>query len=301
MATFQDIKAQRFVDTAEDFDFILGTVTKHQPGRHNQKTHAGGMSSNWAKGQWHTLSDKEWVDTISESWRAATSRSEGRTISPEEWNEKYRKTDAEYLAEKPTRVYKNGNIMVMSYPDESNSKYHTSTWEEALMRDIDDLQSIYPVTSLVIRISDKRTLKAGGEGAYGATARGGDMMWLRGDALMPFKSRQENMMPVSNVIGIREYILTHEWGHLMDKKEFGGISGELERENVVTALLSQTHGEQVGTKWMSNYGNSDPAEAYAEAFTEYVVSKKIGVSPNNPLVTTMAKEFGWGKPWKKSK
>jgi len=54
-----------------------------------------------------------------------------------------------------------------------------------------------------------------------------------------------------------------------------------------------------GRSLMSNYGNSDPSEAFAEAFVDYVVGQDTGNPTMNPLVNKMAETFGWDKPWKK--
>jgi hypothetical protein len=59
-------------------------------------------------------------------------------------------------------------------------------------------------------------------------------------------------------------------------------------------------GEEVlGKQIMSTYGNSDPSEAFAEAFVDYVVGQDRGKPSTNPLVVKMAETFGWDKPWKK--
>jgi hypothetical protein len=282
------------------------SITKH--GTHDQKTHGrrGGLSSDWSKGEWHTMSNTDYLEFMKashklayENMKDAVKESSGRDFTEEEWS-KFAKTDAQLLAEKPARVYKNGNIVVMSYPDESNSKHQTAMNEESLLRDIDDLQSLYPVDGLVMRISDKRIADMTGDNAYGATERGGQMMWLKGDALTPSKANAgENNMPVANVVGTREYILTHEWGHLLDKGEYGGISDLGARESMVNDILNASYAENQGTPFMSNYGRTKTVEAYAESFVEYVVMKRAGSTPSNPIVRGMAKKFGWDKPWNK--
>ena len=285
----------------------LEPLIKHAPGKHDQKTHGrGGMGAEWSKGKWHEMSDADYITfmrasqkLVYEDMKVAVRSSQGRELTEQEW-EKISKTDAQLLQEKPTRVYKNGNIVVMSYPDESNSKYQSAIYEESLLRDIDDLQSLYPVDGLVLRISDKRIADMTGDNAYGATERGGQMMWLKGDALMPSKPNAgENNMPVANVVGVREYIITHEWGHLLDKAEYGGVADIGARESLVNNILNADYSESQGTPFMSGYGKTKTVEAYAESFVEYVVMKRAGATPSNPIVRAMAKKFGWDKPWNK--
>ena len=277
-------------------------VAKHLQGRHNQKTHAGGMSNVWAKGQWHQMNDKDYVSFISESNRLAQSKSERRVISKTEWNKDYSLTDRGYLEDKPTRVYKNGNIVVFS--NQTDAKYHTEIMEASFMRDVDDLQEKYPLDAQVIRIGNDISQVAGPE-SYGATVRGGSggsMMWIKGESLSPNRMNQgPHSMGAQYKTGLRTYILTHEWGHAIDKAD---IPMNYDTKDAkINALLNATYtdlGVAVsGKSLMSNYGNSDPSEAFAEAFVDYVVGQDRGNPTMNPLVNKMAEAFGWDKPWKK--
>jgi hypothetical protein len=277
-------------------------VVKHLAGRHNQKSHAGGMSNIWAKGQWHQMSDKEYVNFISDSHRLAQGASERREISKTEWKKDYAKTDEAYLQDKPTRVYKNGNIVVFS--KQSEATYHTSIHEASFMRDVDDLQEKYPVDELVIRIGDDINNVSNQE-SWGATVRGGSggsLMWIRGDSLSPNQMRQgPHSMEAQYKTGLRTYILTHEWGHAIDKPDTP-MNYE-SKDAKITELLNSTYDNKFagvrGTTLMSNYGNTDPSEAFAEAFVDYVVGQDRGEPSRNPLVNKMAETFGWDKPWKK--
>ena len=274
-------------------------VAKHLQGRHNQKTHAGGMSNVWAKGQWHQMSDIDYVGFISDSHRLATGKAERRTISKTEWKKDYAKTDEAYLEDKPTRVYKNGNIVVFS--KQSEATYHTSIHEASFMRDVDDLQEKYPLDELVIRIGDDIN-NVSDKDAWGATVRGGtggSMMWIRGDSLSPNQMRQgPHSMEAQYKTGLRTYILTHEWGHAIDRPNLES-SNYSERDNLITNFIKDEYEGARGTNLMSNYGKTDPSEAFAEAFVDYVVGQDRGEPSRNPLVNKMAERFGWDKPWKK--
>lgn len=271
------------------------TLTKHQPGRHNQKTHAGGgLSGEWKAGAWHKVTRDEYVAILNNSYRRVQEQVENREISVEEWNRDYQEQIKNIPTDYPDRAYINGPVFIQSWPKESQSIYQTPQNEKLLLEKIDKLYEKYPVKSLAIRISDKRTLRVTEDPkAFGGTARGGSMMWLKGDALFPGKVQTTNQMPIANVIGLNEYILTHEWGHLMDLSSDGN-------EGAVMRLLNADYGGKTGTSLMSAYGLTDPAEAFAESFAEYAISRSYGaVSSVNPLVNAMGKEFGWDKPWKK--
>jgi hypothetical protein len=277
-------------------------VNKHLQGRHNQKTHGGGLGPKWAKGEWHEMSDKDYVTFISESNRAATSKAEGRIISKSEWNKDYAKTDEGYLEDKPTRVYKNGQIVVFS--NQSESKFQTPINEASFLRDVDDLQEKYPLDVQVIRIGDE-IKNVGSEGSFGATVRGGSggsMMWIKGDALNYGRMNQgPHSMGAQYKTGLRTYVLTHEWGHAIDKPDTPMNYDTKDAQ--INALLNASYTDLgvvvSGRSLMSNYGNSDPSEAFAEAFVDYVVGQDTGNPTMNPLVNKMAETFGWDKPWKK--
>lgn len=275
-------------------------LTKHQAGKHDQKTHGrGGMGAEWSKGEWHTMSNKDYIKFISETNRLAQGKSERREISKTEWKKDYAKTDEEYLADKPTRVYKNGGIVVFS--QQSDSEHHTSLNETSFLRDVDDLQEKYPVDQLVIRIGDDINSVADNE-SWGATVRGGtggSMMWIKGDSLNPNQMRQgPHSMEAQFKTGIRTYILTHEWGHAIDRPNLES-SNYGERDNLINSFVSAEYGGVRGTNLMSIYGNSEPSEAFAEAFVDYVVGQDRKQPSTNPLVNIMAERFGWDKPWKK--
>ena len=277
-------------------------VSKHLQGRHNQKTHGGGLGPKWSKGEWHEMSNKEYVTFISESNRSATSKAEGRLISKAEWNKDYAKTDAGYLEDKPTRVYKNGQIVVFS--NQSDSKFHTAINEASFLRDVDDLQEKYPLDVQVIRIGDQ-IKSVTSDNSFGATVRGGSggsLMWIKGDALNPNRMNQgPHSMGAQYKTGLRTYVLTHEWGHAIDKPDtpMNYDTKDAQINSLLNATYTDLGVAVSGKSLMSNYGNSDPSEAFAEAFVEYVVGQDRDNPTLNPLVLKMAETFGWDKPWKK--
>jgi len=274
-------------------------ISKHLAGRHNQKTHGGGMGPKWEKGEWHEMSNKDYVAFIDDSCRLAESKYEKRIIPKSEWKKNYARTDEEYLKAKPERAYKNGQIVVFSEPGDNPSKHQTKINEGSLIRDIDDLQTQYPLESLVLRISDKRLKElAPDKDAFGATDRGGNKMLLAGDALFPRPVNNVGM-GMGSVVGVRTYTLTHEWGHALDRPNLES-SNFGERDNIITKLVEADYNGRAGTNMMSEYGKSEPAEAFAEGFAQYVLSQQRNVpAEGNPLAVAMAERFGWDKPWKK--
>jgi len=276
-------------------------LSKHLAGRHNQKTHGGGMGPKWEKGEWHEMSDTDYVSFISDSYRLATSKEEKREISKTEWKNDYAEPNRVYLEDKPARSYKNGQIVVFSEPGPNPNPLQTRINEASLMRDIDDLQEKYPLPALVLHISDKRvqalSTEFDREDALGLTSRGGNKMLLASDALNP-RVGQMDGMGMSTVIGMRTYILTHEWGHAVDRPQIEARNFA-SQDAIISTLLNQEYDGKIGTSFMSGYGNSKEAEAFAEGFAQYVLQNQKNVPMTNPLVSAMATKFGWDKPWAK--
>jgi hypothetical protein len=86
------------------------------------------------------------------------------------------------------------------------------------------------------------------------------------------------MPSAAHVTGLR-YALTHEWGHVVTPKA---------TEQVGLQAAFDVYGP-----YLSGYGRGKPAEAFAEAFAEWVLSR--GVS-GNLGVQGYAKRFGWKVP-----
>jgi hypothetical protein len=106
------------------------------------------------------------------------------------------------------------------------------------------------------------------------------------DALFPdhlgvgsFAGRRPGKMPsAADVTGLR-YVLTHEWGHVVTPKE---------TERPALRAAFEVYGE-----FLSEYGQTSEAEAYAEAFAEWVLTRG---TTSNAGVQGYAKRFGWKVP-----
>jgi len=80
-----------------------------------------------------------------------------------------------------------------------------------------------------------------------------------------------------------EYYVAHEWGHLREK-----LAGtfEIDRANAVIDGITKKY----GSAWLSEYGKTSAAEAYAESWADWVLNKGV---TDNKITNAMAKEFGW--------
>lgn len=120
---------------------------------------------------------------------------------------------------------------------------------------------------------------------YGETVTGTATLGLS-DSLFPdhlhagsFDTKPGHKMPsVADVTGLR-YVLTHEWGHVVTPKQ---------TEQAALRAAFEVYGE-----FLSGYGQTSAAEAYAEAFAEWVLTR--GQS-SNAGVQGYAKRFGWKVP-----
>lgn len=85
-------------------------------------------------------------------------------------------------------------------------------------------------------------------------------------------------MPVSNTVSSALYVLAHEWGHSFPAKE--------------DAREEHIHHEAIAAGGMSRYGKTTPAESYAEAFAEWLLSSG---RTTNKAAQSYAKRFEWGE------
>jgi hypothetical protein len=80
-----------------------------------------------------------------------------------------------------------------------------------------------------------------------------------------------------------EYTIAHEWGHIREK-----LAGSFEidsADKVIDEIVKKN-----GKAFLSEYGKTSAAEAYAESWADWVLNKGI---TDNPITKAMAKEFGW--------
>lgn len=81
-------------------------------------------------------------------------------------------------------------------------------------------------------------------------------------------------------------VIAHEFGHTIDDE--GAMNGARSSRERVNALLAA---QRAGTD-ISKYGHKNTEETYAEAFSEWHLSKGM---TSNPTVQSLAQQFGWKK------
>ena len=85
-------------------------------------------------------------------------------------------------------------------------------------------------------------------------------------------------MPAGNITNPVKYTIAHELGHTIDSY------ADWERGKFSGAMKRKYKGQ------MSEYGKSDPKEAYAEAFADWILN------PNpEPITVAYAEHYGWAK------
>ena len=129
---------------------------------------------------------------------------------------------------------------------------------------------------------------------------------------VPNDASDNYAMPVGNVTGIdagNEYTVTHEYGHLTSFAHDMYPKGvehtpETAHENfnapmgpMKTAFMSaqKVAANLPPDQGLSEYGKSNPHEAYAECFAEWTLT---GGKTTNPIARTYADRFHWDKPEK---
>jgi SPP1 gp7 family putative phage head morphogenesis protein len=164
-----------------------------------------------------------------------------------------------------------------------------------LLDAIDGNMSKFPLKMLTVKVGNKdideifAEMGAKKERVAAAAARGGiggNKMFVRPKSVKASpvdpKSNGTWFSKVPDSTTDIEYTVAHEWGHLREMVVGASIKNANKTINELT--------ERVGNQYLSMYGASDPAEAYAEAWADWVLNKG---KTDNPLTNAMAKEFGW--------
>lgn len=102
-------------------------------------------------------------------------------------------------------------------------------------------------------------------------------------------------MPASRTTTAPAFVLTHEWGHVVDVMSDDYYVDN--SETVINKFDANLNGtfNRLGYRVfnsMSKYGQSSPAETYAEAFAEWAIT---GGETDNFAAKWYAKEFNWPK------
>jgi len=237
------------------------------------------------------------VEAIEEQRRKRSNYDQGKRWTDKGWANNERsayqlKADADFA--RGNVVYTNGWTTVL-VRETDFLKMPASI--DALLDTIDANMDKFSLKFLQVRVSDealdeiykeytpekrKRVLAAANRGSLF-----GSKMYVR-----PTSVDVRPVDPKSNGIWFSavpetttrvEYTIAHEWGHLREK-----LAGTFEMDTADKVIEVITN--KNGKAFLSEYGKTKPAEAYAESWADWVLNKGV---TDNPITNAMAKEFGW--------
>lgn len=252
------------------------SVAKH--GSHNQKDHGRrGAGSDLPDG-WSKRSDE---DRITE--RMATARSD--------WG---KNTSEERLREIATNSVRgtsefsgpNGTTVLVRHKD---AEIDAQRMNDALDA-IGACQSANPVPGLTVSF-DNEGFTGSVENAHGFVIRGEKKINMRPETVLAggdgraSSAPEGHYMPSYQSTSPVKYYLTHEYGHVLDKRSNAQINDD------GWAMVGEP------SKALSKYGQTNDFEMYAEAFTEWSLT---GGSTSNSAVTYYAEKYEWGGAMKKA-
>jgi len=308
------------------WESVGGVVEKH--GTHDQSTHnphKGGRRGTdpmrgYKAGEWTKLSDPMALpfptaaaeQAYLEQSFAAFEQREGRPLTSAERERLIAQANNPWLGAERKRhlenadVYVNGSSMIIVKRDLENPV--TDSDLRGLTTEIDRMQRDYPVAGLRVHIDDKEfdTFNKP-EGAVMMAYRGGAShavephIFIKSGSMTTKPAGMNGAAPYfvpskMTPVSLRRVQLTHEWGHLMDKK--GGVPFEV-KDMAIKKIVDRyqgvyrTEGNAQVFPTSTMYGMSDVAEQFAESFAQYVLAKQEGFKLENPLTLALAKEFKW--------
>jgi hypothetical protein len=170
----------------------------------------------------------------------------------------------------------------------------------AMAAQLEQLHTLHPARHTPIRlyIEAPARMQLGGRAA-GETLQGYPEIHLNGLIFGPGHPPLVDHMPISADVSKPRYALSHEWGHVSDPTAVFYRTTDPARESFAAPLAVNVDHTRLWRKGrtdralMSGYGADDPAEAYAEAFTEWDLTRG---RTRNPLVAEYAATFGWAAP-----
>ena len=190
---------------------------------------------------------------------------------------------------KPTTDWKLANGTIVSI---TNGIRSTPEQQKQLMDEVEKLTTKYPPTGdkppLTVNIlNSAAATKLMGAKAQGATIEGGTQVWISPKVFGPDADYHINKdatsgwhPPATYGVGAIRSVVTHEFGHTLDQP---GHS-----EAVRAVMTPKSRDEYMPSP--SRYGQTNSAERYAEAFSEWELSG--GTTPQ-PLPQALAGPAGW--------
>jgi len=258
------------------------TAWEHKPGK-------------WSKPKEGTAA----LDALREQRRSQTEQMRNTFISPSEFAKKdptyMVNSDLSFLGKTTQQrankvVYTNGGTVVIM-----NKKAQTPVAD--ILKAVDEMQAVKPIQNLILMVDNDTMISLAKarpsateacamrwQGRPNSYARA--MIWINHEAKLggAHPDPDKFFMPVGKDYSAIKYTLSHEWGHSIEANPAGSLSYQM-ADDAIKAVIKKE-----GRQYLSTYGKSDAAEAYAECFADWIYSK--GTS-ENPLTQAMAKEFGW--------
>jgi hypothetical protein len=237
------------------------------------------------------------IAAIEAQRRKTTNMREGKRYTDKGWENNERRQyqlDADRKLAEGRVVYTNGATTVL-VRETDFLKMPSSV--DVLLDSIDDNMQQFNLKNLIVIVEDeqfnvmyKDELPAKRARIAAAANRGGlfgQKMYVRpgsvDGSLVDPKSNGTWFSAVPAKTTKIEYVVTHEWGHLREK-----LIGMFELERVDKVINDLT--DQIGKQYLSMYGKTDAAEAYAESWADWVFNKG---KTDNPITNAMAREFDW--------
>jgi hypothetical protein len=264
-------------------------VTKHLPGRHDQKTHGSGGSG-------ERLTTTPSGEELPDGWGRLTGEEFRQRSIDAMIEDDIHPDDAVHIVDRqiargvtPT-VYTNGAVTIQIHPDAD--KVIEPTAHGRIVRQADFLQKASPVENLLIRVDDRYVTRASGQtkgdDVVGwTTMKHPDKAGHATIAIRPVAFTKRNPLRQGLTVGTGgEYVMAHEWGHAIVQPK--GWAPALTRDGVNReAALYRMFGQAAQ---VSGYAMTQPAEFFAEMFADWHQSRG---TTKRPVVREAAREFGW--------
>lgn len=176
----------------------------------------------------------------------------------------------------------NGSVVRVTLTD--GSQPDPATMNTALTT-INRLQEQSPVKDLRVEFSDAPWRDHAADVSADAKA-----FVMRGEKTINIKPQyatgekmmdvdDDFFMPAAKGTDQLDYVITHEYGHVRDRRNRGEVNDD-------------RYNNSANSESLSRYGRTNEYEAYAESFTEYSLT---GGKTTNPAVLYYADKYFWGE------
>jgi hypothetical protein len=224
-------------------------------------------------GQWRVVTRDEEVATLAaEMYQGGMEHDP--TLDPE-WLRGVALEEADRAIGNQRRIaLRNGEALIHSQVD--------GIGEDELQRVadmVDDLHTRYPAKGRIMVGIVPNDAVMSHDHAEAETVRGEGFIRIKAKSFDNEAAERFGFMPAADDHDRLDYVLAHEWGHAIDTHS--GLD-----------LMVLQFGES--SHALSDYGQSSPREALAEAFAEWYLTKG---HTTNAAAQEYAAKFNWGQPW----